>query len=170
MSPVQQSRSSRSLALGVLGLTLGIVAVLALFVLAIPSLTEDGRVTVQLGDDRFEVGPAVDRAEAIERDGPILIPDPASGVRDIYIQHVGDDPEAGWLVFDSRRPEAGRECTLSWDVEEASFLDPCTDEVVPADGEGLRHYPVEVVDGALVVDLRNPSGTEAVPSPPPTAG
>ena len=168
MSPVKQSRSPRSLALGVLGLTIGIIAVLALFVLAIPSLTEENRVSVQLGDDRFDAGPAADRADAIERDGPILFSDVASGQRDIWLQHLGDDPAAGWLAFDARRPEVGRDCTLQWEPGADDFRDPCTGQAVPADGEGLRHYPVEVVDGIVLVDLRNPTGTEAVPSPPPT--
>ena len=170
MSPVKQSRSSRSLVLGVLGLTVGIVAVLALFVLAIPSLTEENKVAVQLGDDRFDAGPAADRADAIDRDGPILFSDVASGQRDIWLQHLGDDAEAGWLAFDARRPEVGRDCTLRWAPEQAAFVDPCGGGEVPADGAGLRHYPIEVVEGTVLVDLRNPTGTDAVPSPPPTTG
>lgn len=151
--PVQQTRSNRSIIVAVLGLTVGILAVLGLFVVAIPSLTETGKVTVQLGDDRFPAGPAESRASSIQRDGPILFSDVASGQRDIYLQHLGDDPLDGWLAFDARRPEQGRACTLVWQVDGQVFVDPCDDTVVPADGAGLTHYPADVVDGAVVVDL-----------------
>lgn len=151
--PVQQTRSNRSVIVAVVGLSVGIIAVLALFVVAIPSLTEEGKVTVRLGDDRFPAGPAEARAASIERDGPILFSDVASGQRDIFVQHLGDDPLEGWLAFDARRPGQGRACTLVWVPGEAVFVDPCDDVVVPADGEGLPQYPAEVVDGGVVVDL-----------------
>ena len=153
--------------LAVVGLTAGIVAVLALFVVAIPSLTEENKVSVQLGDDRFDFGPAAARADAIDRDGPVLLPDVASGQREIWVQHLGDDPEAGWLVFDARRADAGRECPLVWVGADEHFVDDCTGEVVPADGDGLRQYSVEVVDGVVFIDLRTSTGTSAVPSAPP---
>lgn len=159
--PVQQTRSNRSIVVAVLGLTVGIVAVLGLFVVAIPSLTEEGKVTVQLGDDRFPAGPAEARAASIERDGPILFSDVASGQRDIYLQHVGDDAEQGWLAFDARLPGRGRECTLVWQPEQGEFTDPCDGTTVPADGEGLAHYPAEVVEGEVVVDLNAAQRREA---------
>lgn len=151
--PVQTTRSNRSVALAVLGLTVGIVAVLALFVVAIPSLTEEGKVQVQLGDDRFPAGPAESRADAIDRDGPILFSDVAGGQRDIYLQHLGDDPLEGWLAFDARRPGQPRTCTLVWVADAGVFVDPCDDVEVPADGTGLAPYPAEVDDGQVIVDL-----------------
>lgn len=151
--PVQQTRSNRSLVLAVLGLTLGLAAVLALFVLAIPSLTEQERIQVRLGDDRFPAGSAERRAASIERDGPILFSDVAGGQRDIYLQHLGDDPERGWHAFDARRVGQGRDCSLVWDAAAQHFVDPCDDAVVPPDGEGLPSYPVAVEEGELFVDL-----------------
>lgn len=154
MSPVQSSTSTRSLVLAAVGLTIGIVAVLALFVVAIPSLTEDGRVQVNLGDERFAAGRAEARATTIAEGGPILFPDVAGGQRDIYLQHLGDDPEAGWLAFDARRPGQGQDCTLVWRPDEGDFEDPCDGSVVPPDGEGLVAYPVELDDeGNLTIDL-----------------
>jgi hypothetical protein len=156
MSPVQSARSTRSLVLAALGLTVGIVAVLTLFVVAIPSLTEDGRVQVNLGDERFAAGKAEARAATIDEGGPILFPDVAGGQRDIYLQHLGDDPDAGWLAFDARRPGQGQDCTLVWRSTDdgGEFEDPCDGTTVPADGEGLVAYPVELdEDGNLTVDL-----------------
>lgn len=151
--PVQQNRSNRSAVLAVLGLTLGIAAVLGLFVVAIPSLTEEGKVQVQVGDDRFQAGPAEARAASIDRDGPILFSDVAGGQRDIYLQHLGDDPTQGWLAFDARRPEQPRDCTVVWIVDDQVFEDSCDGTIVPADGEGLAQYPAEVDEGTVLVDL-----------------
>jgi hypothetical protein len=152
-------RSPRAVLLGVVGLALGVVAVVVLFVVAIPSLTEDNRIEVRLGDDVFVAGNAEARTRAIAADGPILLADVASGDRDVYLQHVGDDPEVGWVVFDARRPGTSRDCTLVWD--DTRFRDPCDGTFVPADGSGLPTYDVEVNDdGNVVIDLvgRNKPG------------
>jgi len=146
------ARSTRSIVVGVVGLALGIVLVVGLFVLAIPSLTENNRIEMRLGDDVFVAGDATNRSAAIAADGPILLPDVASGDRDVYLQHLGDDPATGWLVFDARRPGTGRDCTLVWG--DGQFTDPCDGTVVPADGAGLARYNVGVDDdGKVVVDL-----------------
>lgn len=146
------TRSTRSLAIGIVGLILGLVLVLALFVLAIPSLTEQDRIEVRLGDDVFVAGDAGRLAAQVAADGPILLPDVANGARDVYLQHAGDDPTTGWLVFDARRPGTGRECTLEWRGD--GFADPCDGSVVPPDGGDLRAYEVSVnEDGTVEVDL-----------------
>jgi hypothetical protein len=169
--PVQprRSRSPRSIIIGVAGLALGIMLVLALFVVAIPSLTEDSRMEVRLGDDAFVAGNAERRAAAIAADGPILLGDVASGDRDVFVQHLGDDPASGWYVFDARRPGTGRECTLRWEPAtgsgDGSFSDPCDGSTVPADGGDLPRYGVEVDEnGTLVLDLlMRPTTTTAAP-------
>ena len=165
-------RSTRAVVLGLVGLVAGIAAVVALFVVAIPSLTESNRIEVRLGDDVFVAGNAGARAAAIAADGPILLADVASGDRDVYLQHLGDDPDSGWLVFDARRPGAGRDCTLVWD--DGQFTDPCDGTVVPADGSGLAAYNVDVDDdGRVVIDLvmrPEPTTTTEVPVSIPISG
>jgi hypothetical protein len=149
--PVRPSnpRSTRSLVLGVLGLVLGIGLVLALFVLAIPSLTEQNRIEVRLGDDVFVAGSAERLSAAIAADGPLLLADVASGDRDVYLQHLGDDPASGWVVFDARRAGTGRECTLTWTG--SAFTDPCGGPDVDGEGGDLRRYDVSVDDDGNVV-------------------
>jgi len=156
MSPVAptRGRSPRSMVLAVAGMVAGIILVLVVFVVAIPSLTESGKVEVKLGPDTFDAGQADQRAPSIERDGPLLFSDVASGQRDVYVQHLGDDVATGWLAFDARRAGTDRSCTLHWNRDTSVFNDPCDGSTVPADGEGLVHYPVEVTkDGNVVVDL-----------------
>ncbi len=142
--------------IAVSGLVLGLVLVLGLFIFAIPSLTESGKVEVQLGPDRFDAGPVDDRAETIAASGPILLPDVAGKERDVFVQHVGDDVRTNWFVFDARQSGVGRECTLEWRADSREFVDPCDGATFDERGEGLRQYSVEVTDDdQLVVDLRD---------------
>ncbi|MBU3701014.1 MAG: hypothetical protein FGM58_03075 [Acidimicrobiia bacterium] len=161
--PVQESRrrTSRSLVLAVAGVAVGIMLVLGLFVIAIPSLTESGTIEVQLGSDTYDAGGAASRSENIRDGGPLLFSDVSSGNRDIYLQHIGDDIQTGWYAFDARRVGQSRNCTLVWQPAESTFRDPCDDTVVPADGAGQPTYPVTITDkGKVVIDL--------TPDEPPT--
>jgi len=163
MSPVTQSkaRNPRSLVLAVAGIAVGIVLVLVIFVVAVPSLTESGKVEVKLGTDTYSPGSAESKATTIAEGGPILLGDVSGrNERDIYLQHIGDDPETGWYAFDARRPGQSRDCSLRWQAESSDFVDPCDGTVVPADGTGLLAYTVTVTeDGKLVIDLNTDPST-----------
>lgn len=160
--PVQESRkrTSRSIVLAVAGIAVGVVLVLLLFVVAIPSLTESGTVEVKLGSDTYDAGSASARSRNIADGGPLLFSDVSSGKRDIYLQHLGTDVSSGWYAFDARRAGQARDCTLRWQAGTADFADPCDGTIVPADGTGLLSYPVEVTDkGKVIVDLRGNATT-----------
>lgn len=165
MSPVKQTkgRNPRSMVLAVAGIVLGIVLVLVVFVVAVPSLTESGKVEVKLGTDTYSPGSAEAKAETIAKDGPILLPDVSGrNERDIYLQHIGDDPTTGWYAFDARRAGQSRSCSLEWQSEAQEFKDPCDGTVVSADGAGLIAYTVTVDDdGNLVVDLNTDDGSDS---------
>ena len=158
MSPVRQSktRSPRALVLAVAGIAVGVVLVIALFIVAIPSLTESGKVEVKLGDDTYSPGTAESKAETIAEGGPLLLGDISGrNERDIYLQHLGDDPLTGWYAFDARRPGRPRNCFLRWEPGPGEFVDSCDGTVVAADGAGLIAYQVTVdEDGVLVIDLK----------------
>jgi hypothetical protein len=170
MSPVKQStpRDARALVFAVGGLVLGIALVLGVFVFAIPQLSEEGRIEVRLGEDDFEVGSAEAKAATIADGGPLLFSDVAGGDRDIFVQHLGDDPNTGWYAFDARRAGTGRDCTLRWEPDAQEFVDPCDDSRVGADGGDLRHYTVVVTEeGRVIVTLReeaDPGTTQPAPS------
>ena len=159
MSPVAPRRQRRArtytLALGGVLVALGLAV--ALFVFAIPSITSHNQTVLHLGSADFDAGSAKDRAADIARSGPILLPDPSGGSRDIYLQHLGSEVGRGWLAFDSRKAGEGRQCTLRWEAASGHFVDPCGGAVVSATGAGLVHYRVTVTkDGRVVVDL-NPN-------------
>ncbi len=101
-------------------------------------------------DPEFNVGEAEARAETIERDNhPLLFPDPAAGERPIWVNHVGDDAEDGWVAFAAH---TDTNCLVEWDAGRAEFVD-CDGTRYPPDGEGLTQYQVEVEDGDVIVDL-----------------
>lgn len=141
--------------LAVGGLTLGVVLALGVFLFAVPSLEEKGQIENNLGDDVFELSIGEDLADEIAERGPLILADVAGGDRDIVVQHLGDDPAEGWFVFAVRPPDAGRDCQVEWDADADLFTHSCDDRTFPADGEGLKQYPVEIdeEEEVLTVDL-----------------
>lgn len=150
MSPVARSQRHASRAL----LVAGVVVVLLMGVaVAVAMLAEEGRVEVRLGDDTFEAGDAERIADEVADRGPVIYSDVAGGSRDIWIQHLGDDPASGWLAFDVRPAGSDRNCVAEWRPQDEVFVASCTGEEFPADGAGLPQYPVTVSDGYLEVNL-----------------
>jgi hypothetical protein len=163
VSPVapRRPRSSRTFTLAIGGVVLALGLAVALFVFAIPSITEHNQTTVRLGAAFFEAGSAKDRARDIRSSGPILIPDQSGGQRDIFLQHLGVHDGTGWYAFDARKAGESRRCTLHWNAKARHFDDPCGGPPVPADGGDLVHYRVTVTkDGQVVIDL-NPNDESA---------
>jgi len=131
------------------------LGIAALVLVLVVNASSDRGVDVRLGDDEFEVGSTRRLAETVAGSGPLLFADLlVGGDRDLRISHLGTDPDVGWYAFDARRPGTERRCNLEWQRVEQQFIDPCTGEVVPADGGDLQQYPLRVTeDGILVVDL-----------------
>jgi hypothetical protein len=144
----------------------GVVAAGLLFAVAV-RVTGSSGTSRNLAAPNFDVGPARQRAAAIDRDGPLLFQDPLGRGRDIYVQHL-QAPE--WLVFEARAPGAASRCVLRWDRGARQFVDPCDGRTFPADGAGLTSFPVRVdAHGHLLVDLRAPvppSTTAPAPAAP----
>jgi hypothetical protein len=165
MSPVarSQAHAGRALAVAAVGVGLAVAVAFAVAVLA-----NRGKVDVKLGDETFQGQNAERAAEQIDDGGPILYADAAGGDRDIVLQHLGDDPESGWLAFAARPGGVSRVCSIQWqagpsgDPSDGVFLlldgsgdetRACDGREFPADGEGLPQYPVTVRDNRLDVDL-----------------
>jgi hypothetical protein len=141
--------------------TSGLLVVAAvLLVVFVLQLSSKPNAKVNLGTSTFKVGNAERFAKPIARDGPLLFQDLLNKSRDIYVQHIGSDPKTGWIAFESHANSEPRTCQLRWRRSTHDFLDPCSKEVVPADGAGLVHYKVTVdPDGVVIVDLRSPVTT-----------
>jgi hypothetical protein len=151
MSPVARSQrhAGRALLVAAVGVALAMGIAIGVAVLA-----NQGKVDVRLGDDTFQAGDAESSAEEIATNGPLLYSDVAGGDRDIWVQHLGDDPETGWHAFDARPPGSPRDCVAEWQPDDEVFVASCTGEEFPADGDGLPQYPVTIEDGKVDIDLR----------------
>ena len=132
----------------------GVVVAAALAVAVVWLARSGGNVEIRLGDRDFrDMDTGRISAEIADR-GPILFGDVADGDLDIIVQHLGDDPEEGWLAFEARRPGQNRDCFFKWQPAQALFVNTCEpDDTVDAAGTGLRHFDVTVVDGDVRVDI-----------------
>ncbi len=128
-----------------------IVGGIAVFVTV---LTRQTDVEIRLGDDRFNAGNAADIADEIADNGPILWSDLSGGSRDLMVNHVGDSPETGWIAFDARRPGDRRDCQVVWNHSAGLFDYSCDPTVTfSPQGSGLTQFPVEIIEGRIIVDL-----------------
>jgi hypothetical protein len=158
--PVAQSQGHAGKVLAVSAVGVAIALLLAFLVAQAASR---GDVEIRLGDDRFEVGSADTFAERIaEGEGlPLLFQDLVQGGRNLFVSHVGDDPEAGWVAFGAFDPD-DPSCAVEIDRDAGTLVSACDAAVsYPLDGQGLRQYPVEVEGGKVFVDLNETSTTTA---------
>jgi hypothetical protein len=111
---------------------------------------------VNLGPKVFRVGSATRLARAVEEGGPFLFKDPLNREREVFVQHLGEDPNAGWSAIRAYASRETLDCLLRWERDPKRFVDPCTSRSYPADGAGLTIYPAQVERGVVSVDLRSP--------------
>ncbi|MGV3758183.1 MAG: hypothetical protein ACO1PW_01405 [Actinomycetota bacterium] len=156
--PVAQSRGHAGKALLVAGVGVVVALGIAFFVAQAASR---GDVEIRLGDDRFDAGQVESIAEAIDDEGglPVLVPDLVGGQRNLYVQHLSDDEDEGWVAFGAFDPD-DPSCAVQTDREAKVLVNECDESVTyPLDGSGLRYYPTTVEDGRIYVDLNELSTT-----------
>ena len=156
-SPPRPARSRSPVAILVTtAIGLGLSAALVWSVVNFASQNPD---KANLGDPVFNVGSAKRLSKEIDKRGPFLFQDPLSlgRGRNLYIQHLGDDPDAGWSAIEARLPD-DEACAVTWVLDKDTFLD-CRGLRHPPDGEGLVTYAGMVKNGQVRVDLRTGAGT-----------
>ena len=150
--PVAQSQGHAGKALAVAAVAIVLIGVVAAFVAVAASR---GDVKINLGDQRFNAGSAERLAKEIEDGGglPFLYQDLVGNDRHLFVQHLGDDPDEGWVAFGAFDPD-DPSCLVLIDREEKVLVNECDESITYAlDGEGLRQYPVSVEDGRIFVDV-----------------
>jgi hypothetical protein len=156
--PVVQSRGHAGKALLVAGV--GVVVALGLAFLVAQAASR-GDVDINLGDDRYNAGQVESIADAIEEEGglPLLFQDLVGGDRNLYVQHLGVNARQGWVAFGAFDPD-DPSCAIQLDREAKLLVNACDETVTyPLDGTGLRHYPTQVEDNRLYVDINERSTT-----------
>ena len=115
-------------------------------------LADSGGVDVRLGDAEFRAGSAESLSDDIAEDGPVLFPDPnPNSNRDIFVQHLGEDPNRGWLVFETRWPGSPSSCSLIWEAASRQFVPPDSEECegLPRAEEDGTATMMEAADAAF---------------------
>lgn len=126
----------------------------ALLIWSVVSFASKNPDQANLGSPVFNVGRAERLAGEIDDRGPFLFQDPLSlgRGRNLYIQHLGDDPDTGWSAIEARLPD-DTACAVTWNLDQDAFVD-CRGDRLPPDGTGLTTYPATVTNGQVSVDLR----------------
>lgn len=159
--PVRPPRLRTPLARAVVPVVGGL-AVLALIFLATWGMSVlisrgDAESSERLAPTEFELGSVEHFAEEIAESGPIVLPDlnTASGTRTVIVDHRGDDPTRGWIVYWGYPAGRDASCPVTQIRGTRSFED--------CDGRRLEVSELEppvgvrpvVVDGQrLWIDLR----------------
>lgn len=150
--PVAQTRGHAGKALLIAAVA---VALLLLVTLLVAQAANRGDVEIRLGDDRFDAGKVSAIAESIDDGGglPILYQDLVGRDRHLYVQHLSEEPDEGWIAFGAFDPD-DPSCGIAIDRDRKVLYATCDeDRTYPLDGEGLRPYPTSVEDGRLYVDI-----------------
>ena len=152
MSPVQKGIDGRTVAASAVMLIGVLVALgMAWFLLSRGSIGEPG---ASLGPPTFNAGQSERMSELVADDGPVGYGPVNGSRRAIWLQHIGDDPDEGWVAIDAHPIGTERDCLVQWSKESEDFGDECIDERFAADGTGLDRYYTVVDDGDVVVDFR----------------
>jgi hypothetical protein len=142
---------------------LAVIALLGLLTWAMAAYISRGgaETSERLAPTTLTLGSVEARAEEIAEDGPLLIPGLATttGERSIVVDHEGDDPANGWVVYDAHPADRDATCAVEQVRGTAQFVDcegrtiDVTDLAPPA--SGVR--PVVERRETLVIDLRGDS-------------
>jgi hypothetical protein len=160
--PVAQTRGHAGKALAIAAV--GVLVALGL-AFAVAVLANRGDVEIRLGDDRFDAGQVENIARRIASDDglPLLYQDLAGGNRNVFVQHLDEDPLVGWVAFGAVDPD-DPDCAIELDREAQVLVNACDEATTyPLDGSGLRYYPTSVEDGRLYVDLNELTTTTTTP-------
>lgn len=141
---------------------LAFFAVLGLATFGIAAFITDGggERSETLFPTTYEVGSVEPLSETIAEDGPLLMRglNTSSAKRNIVLDHTGDDPRQGWIVYWAYPADRTDACPVRQQPGTSTFTD-CdgrrlgVTDLAPPPGVFLR-----VADLRLVIDLRNATG------------
>jgi hypothetical protein len=150
--PVAQTRGHAGKALAIASVSVVLILVVTFFV---AQAANRGDVEINLGDKRFNAGQTERLAKEID-DGhglPFLYPDLVGRDRNLFVNHLGDDPDTGWVAFGAFDPD-DPSCAVEIDREAEILVSACDPELTfPLGGTGLRFYPTTVEGGRVYVDI-----------------
>lgn len=91
-------------------------------------ISRDGtEATTRLAPRTLRVGSVQSVADSIDEDGPVMFPGlgTTNGERSIVLDHTGDDPTIGWVVYYAYPAGSAPSCIVEQVIGTRSFVD-CT--------------------------------------------
>lgn len=130
------------------------VGVAALIVVGVILASNSGNsVELKIGDSDFRNINANRLAKEIQENGPVPFSDLVGSNRAVWVNHMGDSSDEGWVAFFARVPEAP-DCIVEWNADTKLFFDTCDETTTyPPTGEGLETVPTRVEEGNLIIDI-----------------
>lgn len=89
-------------------------------------ISRDGTATSErLAPSNLRVGSVQNAADIVNEDGPILFADLATnrGARTIVLDHTGDDPALGWVVYFGYPADGDEDCIVEQIIGTREFID-----------------------------------------------
>lgn len=89
-------------------------------------ISRDGTAASQrLAPSNLRVGTVQNAADIVNEDGPILLADLATnrGARTIVLDHTGDDPALGWVVYFGYPADGDEDCIVEQIIGTRQFID-----------------------------------------------
>lgn len=129
------------------------------------------RLSEDLAATTFEVGSTDSLSSIIADDGPLIFPDlvRSGGVRSVVLDHTGDDPGLGWVVYYAYPADRDLDCKVAQVQGTRTFTD-CEGRTI--DVEDLAPptgvFPVVSAD-TIIIDLQGAAGTTDVTTSTTTA-
>ncbi|MET0661800.1 MAG: hypothetical protein ABWZ42_01585 [Ilumatobacteraceae bacterium] len=104
-----------------------VLVAIALFTWGIAAYISRGgaEVSERLAPTRFEVASTQTAARIVADDGPIMLPglNTTTGERTFVLDHEGDDPATGWVVYAAYPAAGDPACTVEQVIGTDEFID-----------------------------------------------
>jgi hypothetical protein len=156
---VRRPRLQSTLARAVVPVAAGIgfFAALALLLWGVAALISRNpdQTSANLSGTIQEMGSAVNLADAIATDGPIVLNDLIGDDSHIVLAHAGTDPNQGWSIHLAHPADRDATCTVEVVRGTATFTD-CEGRTLEVDDLALPPAgvaPIVGADGSLSLDL-----------------
>lgn len=89
-------------------------------------ISRDGTETSErLAPSSLRVGSVQNASDVVAEDGPIIFPGlgTTTGERTIVLDHVGDDPATGWIVYFAYPADGDPDCGVEQIIGTRNFID-----------------------------------------------
>lgn len=164
--PVPRTPLQRALYPVLGGIGFFLVLALATWIAAAILSRNPDQISENLAATTFEVGSTESLSSIIADEGPLIFPDlvRSGGVRTVVLDHTGDDPAVGWVVYYAYPTDRDLDCKVTQVKRTRTFTD-CEGRTLDVEDLAPPTGVFPIVSGeTIIIDLQQaaagPSGTD----------